>query len=571
MRKTRHFAAFVTFVSVAFIGACTGGKIGDSRDNPGSPGGTGTPPGTTVPPGGSSGAGGGSGGAGGGSGDAGKIGDLMGVGPNGMRRLTRVEYDNTIRDLLGDTTRSGFAKLPEDATDPFDNDYKTQQVSGALIEAAETLAQEAAARALADPTKRANLVPCTPQGPSDAACMRSFISRFGRRALRRTMQEEDVQRYLALQAFAVEAQDFWVGVDLVLRAILQDPEFLYRIETGTVMSGPRGLFRLNGFEVATRLSYFIAGTTPSDALLDAAEKGGLESIDARRSAAKTLLADRHAKDRIDYFHALWLGYHQLPHPADLTTAMRAESAALVERVTSNPSSDYFDLFRSEQTKVNDRLADHYGLPRPGSATGAWVSYGTSPRRGILSHGSVLSAGAKFDDTSPTLRGVFVRTRLLCETIPPPPPTVNVDKPPEGDAGTCKVNRYSAHANVGSCYACHQLTDPIGFGLEAYDRTGAFRTHDKGAPECPISGEGELKGTGKFNGPAGLANMLMSSGRLEACVVTQLYRYAMGRRESVEDQPTLDLLSELFRQKSRSFEELVLDTVSTAAFVNRTEE
>jgi hypothetical protein len=284
-----------------------------------------------------------------------------------------------------------------------------------------------------------------------------------------------------------------------------------------------------------------------------------------------LLSDRNARDRIDYFHALWLGYHQLPHPADLTSAMRAESAALVARVTANPTSDYFDLFRSEETQVNDLLADHYGLPRPGSTTGAWVTYGSNPRRGILSHGSVLSAGAKFDDTSPTLRGVFVRTRLLCETIPPPPPTVNTDKPPVSSTSNCKADRYSSHANVGSCYSCHQLTDPIGFGLEAYDRTGAFRTHDKGAAECLISGEGELAGTGKFNGPAGLANMLMSSGKLEACVVRQLYRYAMGRRELPEDQATLDLLSALFRQKARSFEELVLDTVASAAFVNRTEE
>jgi hypothetical protein len=555
---TRHFAALVTFASLALAGACTA-KIGDSGGNSG---------GTAPPPGGSN-----DGGSndGGGPSHPGNVGDYIGVGVNGMRRLTRVEYDNTVRDLLGDGTRAGFAKLPEDATDPFDNDYKTQQVSGALIEAAETLAQEAAARALADPTKRASLVPCTPQSPADTACLRSFVSRFGRRALRRTMQEEDVQRYLALQSFAIEAQDFWVGVDLVVRAMLQDPEFLYRIERGTPVAGKPGVFRLNAFELATRLSYFIVGTTPSDALLDAAENGGLDSLEARRAATKTLLRERNARDRIDYFHALWLGYHQLPHSVDLTTAMRAESAALVERVTANAAGDYFDLFRSEDTRVNDLLADHYGLARPGSTSGAWVTYGSNPRRGILSHGSVLSAGAKFDDTSPTLRGVFVRTRLLCETIPPPPPTVNTDKPPVGGASNCKIDRYADHANVGSCRSCHQLTDPIGFGLEAYDRTGAFRTHDKDAPQCVIAGDGELAGTGKFNGPAGLANMLMSSGKLEACIVTQLYRYAMGRRELAADQPTLDLLSTLFRQKARSFEELVLDTVSSAAFVNRTEE
>src|SRR4051812_36566473 len=159
-----------------------------------------------------------SGGSGGSSGtvDPGKLGAYVGVGASGLRRLTRVEYDNTLRDLLGDTTRSGFAKLPEDTTDPFDNDYKTQQVSGALIDAAESLAFDASAPVLADPAKRAALVPCAPQGPADAACMSQFVAQFGRRAFRRTMQDEDIQRYLALQAFAVEAQDFFVGVGLVL-------------------------------------------------------------------------------------------------------------------------------------------------------------------------------------------------------------------------------------------------------------------------------------------------------------------------------------------------------------------
>jgi hypothetical protein len=251
--------------------------------------------------------------------------------------------------------------------------------------------------------------------------------------------------------------------------------------------------------------------------------------------------------------------------------MRSESAQLVFRVVFDKKSDYFDLFRSQDTFVNDFLADHYGLPRPGSATGTWVGYGASPRRGILSHGSVLSAGAKFEDTSPTLRGIFVRTRLLCETIPPPPPNVQVDKPPEGGASHCKADRYASHANVGSCRACHQRTDPVGFGLEAYDRTGAFRTHDNGAADCPISGDGELVDVGKFNGPAALGDLLISSGGLEACVVKQLYRYAMGRRELDADRPTLDLLTALFRQKTRSFDGLILDTVSSAAFVHRTEE
>ena len=253
-----------------------------------------------------------------------------------------------------------------------------------------------------------------------------------------------IQRYLALQSVSVEAQDFYVGIDLVLRAMLQDPEFLYRIEIGTAVAGTPGVFSLNQFEVATRLSYFVLGTTPPDALLDLAEKNKLQSVSDRRDAVSMLFSDPRARDRVDYFHALWLSYHQLPHPPELTTAMRTESAALVARVVFDKPGDYFDLFKSQETFVNDFLADHYGLPKPGSTTGAWVSYGQSPRRGILSQGAVLSAGAKFDDTSPTLRGIFIRTRLLCQTIPPPPPTVNVDKPPESST---EIGRASCRERV----------------------------------------------------------------------------------------------------------------------------
>jgi Protein of unknown function (DUF1588)/Protein of unknown function (DUF1585)/Protein of unknown function (DUF1592) len=274
---------------------------------------------------------------------------------------------------------------------------------------------------------------------------------------------------------------------------------------------------------------------------------------------------------VDYFHALWLGYHTLPHPPELTVPMRSESAALVVRVVFEQPGDYFRLLRSADTFVNDTLAAHYGLPRPDPPTGAWVSYAGTTRQGILSHGSVLSAGAKFDDTSPTLRGIFIRTRLLCETIPPPPPTVNVDQPPVSAVSRCKIDRYESHANVGSCHACHQRTDPVGFGLEAYDRTGAFRTHDKDAEECLVSGDGELVGVGSFNGPAGLADLLLGSGNLESCITTQLYRFAMGRREGDGDKATLDQLTTLFRQRGRPFDELVVDTVASAAFAHRTEE
>lgn len=143
---------------------------------------------------------------------------------SGARRLTRVEYDNTLHDLLGDSTRSGFAELPEAVNDPFDNNYTTQLPSPSLIEAVEKLAQEAALRALAEPAIHDKIIPCKPTGPGDAACLRQFITTFGRRALRRSLAEDEVRGYLGLQAYAVEVNSFDIGVELVLRAMLQDKD-----------------------------------------------------------------------------------------------------------------------------------------------------------------------------------------------------------------------------------------------------------------------------------------------------------------------------------------------------------
>ncbi len=488
----------------------------------------------------------------------------------GVRRLSRAEYDNTLRDLLSNNTQSGFAMLPEDVNDPFDNDYTTQQVSPALIGAAETLATAAAARALTDPVVRAKIIPCQPQGPSDTACLQHFVTAFGRRALRRPLTDDEIAAYVALNSYSVEAGDFYTGVGLVIQALLQDVGFLYRVEAGTPVNGgdgTSGIFKLNDYEVATRLSYFLTGSTPDDALLDAAAAGQLENPSDIRTAAMALLARPQARDRVERFHSFWLGYHQLPHPADLTAALRAESAALIDRVVFDQKSDYFDLFRAKDTYLTPFLAMHYGLPAPTDPAGGWVDYGKSGRQGILSHGSVLSAGSKFADTSPTQRGLFIRTRLLCETFGQPPPNVDKDNPPPGAADACKADKYAAHGQ-GGCASCHARLDPVGFGLENYDKSGMFRTHEDGKPQCVITGNGALAENGvgtQFNGPAQLADLLLDTGALESCVVRQVYRFAIGRQDQEKDAPILDSLKVGFKAEGHAFDQLLLDVVSTDSF------
>jgi hypothetical protein len=199
-----------------------------------------------------------------------------------------------------------------------------------------------------------------------------------------------------------------------------------------------------------------------------------------------------------------------------------------------------------------------------------VPYGDSGRRGLLSHGSFLSVAAKFGDTSPTQRGLLVRKRLLCETIPPPPPDVDVDNPPTSPDSNCKVDRYAAHRENGSCRACHELIDPIGFGLEQFDHLGQFRAVEAEYPECEITGEGTIDGEA-FSGPAGLADHVIDNELLDTCLVAQVYRFAMGHDAGDDDMRYIDDLQTSFRENDYAFDELVLSLVSDDAFLYRREE
>lgn len=495
-------------------------------------------------------------------------GAVQGVGESGARRLTRAEYDNTVRDLLGDTSHLGTAMLPEDYRDPFDNSYATQQVSPILIETAEALAEQLARQLIADRARRDQVIGCTPAGADDTACLRKFIIGFGRRALRRPLTDDEVIAYLGFQTYATEDRDFYTAVAMVLRSMLQDAEFLYRIETGAPVPGRNGLFKLNSWEMASRLSYFVWGSTPDDALLDLAAADRLATGSEIRAAAMRLLRDPRAQERVDRFHALWLGYFQLPHAPQLSSAMRREADALVNRVVFEERRSWLDLLRSSETFIDATLAQHYGLPAP--AAPAWVSYGSSGRKGILSQGAFLSVAAKFGDTSPTQRGKLIRERLLCQTIPPPPPTVNVDMPPTSETSRCKFDRYASHRSQGSCASCHSQMDPVGFGLENYDQAGRYRSTDSGAPECIISGEGEWVGVGKFHGPGQLSDLLLSLPEFERCMVQQLYRFAMGHHEEEGERPYLDALGAAFKHNGHKLDELILSLVSAEAFGYRLE-
>jgi hypothetical protein len=489
------------------------------------------------------------------------------------RRLSRAEFDNTVRDVLGDDTHPATRLLPEDLYAPYDNDYRMQSASGALIDSLEALANDVAARVVADATLRERLVTCTPSGPGDATCFRQVTEAFTRRAFRRPVSSSEVDAYMTLLAFATEdnpdvPHDFYTAVELLVRSVLQDPEFLYRIEVGKD-AGQKRVFALDDHAIAARMSYLLWGSTPDDTLLGDAEAGRLVDAKSRTQIARRMLEDDRARDQLHRFHAMWLGYRAIPHSAELAGAFNSETTALIDRVVFDEPQSYLNMFSFPETYLDDMLADHYGLPRPSGGQG-WVEYGDSGRAGILSHGSVLSAFSKFSDTSPTQRGLLVRTRLLCQTIPRPPANVKADQPPGDKDAVCKYDRYAQHRTSSSCAGCHDQMDPIGFGLENYDNAGVYRTHDEGLSQCSIAGQGEIVGHGTFSGPAQLGKLLVDQELVQPCITSQLFQFAVGRPAEAQEAGELSELQASFAAHDYQLAELIVSYVGSDAFALRME-
>jgi hypothetical protein len=530
----------------------------------------------------------------------------------GVRRLSVTELRNTMLDLVGVDPNAFLYGWPADPK-PFDNNTLSQIPSEVLIEAMSTVADSVARLVANDPALRAKAfgqraTACAPTSPTDSVCLEAFIKAFGRRALRRPLDADEV---VALRdAASVKVGDFPAQVEMIIRVLLQDAEFLYRVECGgcTAGAGPVALLdentpvRLGSFELASRLSYLLWGSMPDDAMLDLAAKGGLASAASIRQQAIKMMASKRARDRVMAFHGMWLGYTSAP--LSLPASMIEETSKLLERVIFEKKAPWLDLFTSTETYLDGALAAHYGngMPKPAGTAPGWVGYGATGRQGILSHASFLSVGNGVADSSPTLRGKYIRNQLLCEDIPEPMNVtlngkpVDTSKPLPVEEGDCRI-AHIQRVQLGNpgCAGCHTQMDPIGFGLENYDMNGAYRDKESERPACPIDGLGKLGVTEggnpvlkDFRGPAGLSNLLTQGearAKLTRCLTKQFFQFAVGRETAVtrtvleevddraipeqeRDAKVIAAMSAGFATGGFSFEELLLSYVTSTPFTTR---
>jgi hypothetical protein len=490
-------------------------------------------------------------------------------GPARLRRLTHAEYAATVRDLLGVDPAAHVALFPADVTTgSFDNDSHNQTVSVLLGEGYLAAAQAMAAAVVADPARRDAVLGCDPaSGPE---CLREAVTRLGRRAWRRPLEEAEVDALVALTASEATPDE---QASLAIEALLLSPSFLFRVELGEPTADDPALLRLTGYEVATRLSYFLWGTTPDDALLDAAAQGELDEAEGVAERALEMLADERARVALRDFSEQWFRVRDMEsqyrdpeaYPGwgpELAGSMRQELALLLDDFMWGDES-LLGIYTARHGYADARLAELYGLP-PGGDEPERVSWADDEQRGgLLTTAAFATASSRAGDTSPVTRAVYVREVMLCDPSPPPPADVPVIEPEEGESAQ---DAFERHTRDPACAGCHVLLDPIGHGLERYDSVGQLRqTYPDGSP-VRLEGEIRIDGTPvAFAGGVELGQAIAGSQAAATCAVAHTYRFALGRQESEADGCSLERLTESFTASDHAFEPLLLEIVTSDAF------
>ncbi len=499
--------------------------------------------------------------------------------PNGpvLRRLTNTQYNNTVRDLLGELGTPASQFPPEDFVNGYKNQYQAQSLSPMLFEAYSTAAEKVARNSFRR-GDAARLIPCKPS----PACRSAFVRSFGLKAFRRPLDPAEQKRYLAY--FAGGAH-FSKSAQAVMEAMLQSPHFLFQLdETANPSWKP--------YVRATRLAYALWNTMPDEALLAGAAAGELNSREGVEKVARRMLADPKAREALDEFVSQWMRFDRVIGTGRDTRVyprFNRESAAAMTEETRRfvaelawSDRNFMEVFTAPYGYVNPELARIYELPAPQGEFERVAFPEASERAGLLGQASFLTLTSTPNDTSPTSRGLFVREHFLCQHVADPPPGVSTVLPPLDEAKPqTNRQRLGVHTTNPTCASCHNLIDPIGFGLEKFDAIGGRREKakllfyplDRKSKEPPRKVELELDTKGwvagiedsKFSSPRELGAILARTPQCQECVVKQFFRYVSGRLETAADRPLIRKVYQDFRESGFHFQQMVVSMMIAREF------
>ncbi|MGZ3420977.1 MAG: DUF1592 domain-containing protein [Polyangiales bacterium] len=491
---------------------------------------------------------------------------------SGAQRLTVAQYRAAIRDLFGPEVVVPPALEPDVAIDGFISVGASKStISARGVEQYESAAYAIANQIVGDAKLKARVLSCS---SGDAACAKTFAKETGRRVFRRPLADSEIEKLANVIATAqTTLGTFDKGLVYGLAALLQSPHFLYRPAVGEADPEHPGQKRYTGYELATRLAIFLWSSVPDDALLDAAQSGALGSYDGIKAQVDRMLASPKARDGLRNFVAEWLGLGELDrlekdaklfttYTPDLGPMAREETLRVFEDLVFDRDQDVRDVMTTKNTFVTPKLASMYEVLAPSPDGFAKVTLpDDSPRRGLLGQIAILSLYAHPTSSSATLRGKFVRQKLLCVEIPAPPVNVNTALPEPTDSAKTLRDRVKIHFQNPTCAGCHKIMDPIGLGLEQFDGIGRWRTKENGATIDP---SGTLDGT-DFGGPSDLAQVIHDHRDFPTCIVKKLYAYATGFTPADVERPTIDALAERFAAAGYRMKPLLSALATSPAF------
>lgn len=510
--------------------------------------------------------------------------DQLVIGSAPMRRLSNIEYLNTMRALFSDVTPTVPA-LPADATVAgFENDAASLGPSDVRIARYEEIAFLFTRDATANDAALMRFTGCTSitTEVEQQACAERFIDAFGLSTHRRPLEAEERTRYLALFDAQQRDIDFRGAIQLVAMAMLQGPYFIYRLELSGDSGGPT--VPLSGYELATRLSYFLWQSTPDDALMAAAAAGELNDPAQAEMHARRLLADPRATTAVIDFHRQWLSFDRIqaiehqtrandPEGVWTSEAQRSAQEEMTRFVGSvfEREGTLTALLTSRRSYVNATLAGIYGVEGPSDdATFTEVELPEDERAGVLTRVSAMASHAHTGNPSPPLRGVYLMTHLLCEPPQSPPADADLTPPvaPPGSGPMTNRQLFEQRTGHAPCNSCHTRIDGLGFGFEHYDERGVYLDTDEG---LPVDATGMLTGTdinGPYDGAVELSERMATSRDVQACATERWFRFAAGRAPEARDGCVLGNLQTRLRQTDGDIRELMIALITSPEMRSR---
>jgi hypothetical protein len=422
--------------------------------------------------------------------------------------------------------------------------------------------------------------PASARGVDEAGCAKTILTKLARRAYRRPVTEGDLKVLLGFYAEGRAKGTFDTGIELALQRILVSPSFLFRMEFAPDNVALGESYRIGDFELASRLSFFLWSSIPDDQLLDLAAQGRLHEPAVLEREARRMLADSRSQAFTENFAGQWLSLRRLtdivPDPFlfpdygdTLALAFQKETELFFDSIVRE-DRPAVDLLNANYTFVNERLAQHYGIPNIKGVNFRKVMLADdSPRRGLLGKGSILTVTALPNRTSPVVRGKWVLQNIL--GAPPPEPPPNVPALEENGNQISKTRttreRLEAHRVNNPCSSCHKLMDPLGFALESFDAVGKYRVFDENFQ--PIDNSGVYADGTRIDGLAGLRQVLMNhSTQFLSNLTGTLMTYALGRGVEYYDAPAIRAILRDAAPQHHRLTSLIVGVVKSAPFQMR---